>query len=392
MKLEKCKLLVLIIVYSLTLSVSQVNAGGLSDEEILGSSLYSDTNLSLNRNQACASCHDLDRVKLADGSKFPAPGFVDPINVISGSPTSAGSVAGRFGNLNAPSVGYAAFSPTFFFNAVDGLWVGGQFWNGRAATLEEQAKQPFLNPVEMAMPSPWAVISVIKENLDYVEAFLNIYGFDLNTVPYNPLAPASEIAPASVDAAFQLTVNAIAAFERTSTFNQFSSKFDAVALGLASYTAQEQAGRTLFESKAQCSLCHVLDPATGPDGALYPAVFTDFTYDNIGIPRNLSIPGIPTADIGLSATTGDPGDDGKHKVMSLRNIELTAPYGHNGFFRTLEHIVHFYNTRDVPGAGWAPPEVVANVNVTELGNLGLTPEEEQAVVAFMKTLTDGYVP
>jgi len=119
-------------------------------------------------------------------------------------------------------------------------------------------------------------------------------------------------------------------------------------------------------------------------------VFTDVTYENIGVPRTTSIHGNPTPDIGLSATTGDAGDDGKHKVMSLRNIELTAPYGHNGYFRTLAHIVHFYNTRDVVSEGWAAPEVSATVNTSELGNLGLNHEEEHAIVAFLKTLTDGF--
>jgi cytochrome c peroxidase len=76
--------------------------------------------------------------------------------------------------------------------------------------------------------------------------------------------------------------------------------------------------------------------------------------------------------------------------MSLRNIAATPPYAHNGYFATLEDVVHFYNTRDVADAGWPAPEVTQNVNTDELGNLGLTAEEEAAIVAFLKTLTDGY--
>ena len=89
---------------------------------------------------------------------------------------------------------------------------------------------------------------------------------------------------------------------------------------------------------------------------------------------------------------------GKHKVPTLRNVDkrptpdLVKAYGHNGYFKSLEDVVHFYNTRDVPGEGWPPPEVANNVNTAELGNLGLSPREEAAIVAFMKTLTDGYVP
>ena len=87
---------------------------------------------------------------------------------------------------------------------------------------------------------------------------------------------------------------------------------------------------------------------------------------------------------------------GKHKVPTLRNVDkrpdpsFVKAYGHNGFFKSLEEIVHFYNTRDVEK--WPAPEVEDNVNRDELGNLGLTPEEEAAIVAFMKTLTDGYTP
>jgi hypothetical protein len=89
-------------------------------------------------------------------------------------------------------------------------------------------------------------------------------------------------------------------------------------------------------------------------------------------------------------------NDGKHKVPSLRNVDkrpsknFTKAYGHNGYFKSLEEIVHFYNTRDV--ADWPAPEVSTNVNDEELGNLGLTLQEEAAIVAFMKTLSDGYDP
>jgi len=373
-----------------TLVTCTAIASDLTTEQKLGKLLYKDESLSLNGNQSCETCHSLSKVKLADESEFPAPGFVDPDNVTTRSVVSDGSNPALFGGLNAPSAGYAAFSPTFFFDEAEGLWIGGQFWNGRAATLEDQAKGPFLNPVEMAMPSRWAVISVIKNNDYYVSLFNAVYGFDLNAVPSNPMAASDDAAPASVYEAYDLMASAIAAFERSYVFNKFNSKFDAVEAGLATYTAQEQAGRELFVGKAQCVLCHVMDPAIGPDGNEYPPVFTDFTYDNIGVPRATSIPGNPAPDIGLGATTGDPSDNGKHKVMSLRNIEMTAPYGHNGYFQTLEHIVHFYNTRDLPEEGWAQPEVAENVNVSELGNLGLTREEELALVAFLKTLTDGY--
>jgi len=158
----------------------------------------------------------------------------------------------------------------------------------------------------------------------------------------------------------------------------------------------------------------VLLPAlTGPNGE--PPLFTDFTYDNIGMPKNPMNP-FYYAPPSVNPDRGqwiDPGlggflkaagyppevyepEWGKQKVPTLRNVdkrpypEFVKAFGHNGFFKSLEQIVHFYNTRDVEM--WPPPEVAENVNTDELGNLGLTADEEAALVAFMKTLTDGYTP
>ena len=136
----------------------------LTDEQQLGKLLYEDKNLSLNRNQSCASCHSLKPVHQKNAFSKLVPGFVDPENVKNGTPVSSGSIPGATGALNAPSVGYAAFSPLFHWDEAEGLYVGGQFWNGRASNLTEQAKGPFLNPVEMAMPNEWSVVSRLKEN------------------------------------------------------------------------------------------------------------------------------------------------------------------------------------------------------------------------------------
>ena len=162
-------------------------------------------------------------------------------------------------------------------------------------------------------------------------------------------------------------------------------------------------------------------PATSPTAS--SPLFTDYTFDNLGIPKNPENPvyhGNPGfVDPGLGgflATRSDyaayaAANMGKHKVPTLRNVGLGLPavtkaYGHNGYFKTLEGIVNFYNTRDVkptcPGAYtevealaagcWPAPEVPANVNTAELGNLGLSPDEEAAIVAFLKALSDGYQP
>ena len=138
-----------------------------------------------------------------------------------------------------------------------------------------------------------------------------------------------------------------------------------------------------------------MSPDWSPDGTV-PPVFTDFTYDNLGVPKNEEYPLTGAeVDLGLGPVVGDPAENGKFKVMTVRNIGLTGPYAHNGLFKRLKDIVHFYNTRDVPGAlkkgaDWDPPEYPDTMNTDELGNLGLSDDDEDALVEFMKTLTDGF--
>lgn len=343
---------------------------GMTAEQQLGMSLYCDRNLSINRNQSCASCH------------LPAAGFDDPDSNL---PVSQGSILSKFGGRNAPSAAYAAFAPAFSMNA-DGLWEGGQFWDGRVNNLAEQAAGPPLNPVEMAMPDKKSVVKRLAENQNYVTAFRTLYGINLKN-------------PAQTDAAYAKMAKAIGEFERSRRFNRFNSRLDFFLAGQATPTNQEQRGWDLFIGKAKCSLCHLID--MNPDGT--PPLLTDFTYDNLGLPYNpkiAALQGVPSLppDLGLGARI--LGEDGKFKVMSLRNIAVTAPYGHNGYFKTLRDIVHFYNTRDVlaecssvpqpiPGQNcWPVPEVPLNVNTSELGNLGLSPGEEDDLVAFLKTFTD----
>ncbi|MFO1478043.1 MAG: cytochrome c peroxidase [Verrucomicrobiota bacterium] len=377
-------------------------APAITDEQSLGAALYSDPNLSLNRNQSCASCHSLAPVLSG------APGFVDPDNVTNATAVSKGSVEGRFGTLNAPSAAYAAFSPAFHWDGVEGLYVGGQFWNGRAANLQAQAAQPFLNPSEMALPSKWAFVSRLRQNRSYRAAFETIYGIKLESIPGREGAPAKAKAPAGVPSAYDAATKAIAEFEKSRLFNRFTSKFDFYLAGTTELSPEEKRGLDLFNGKARCAACHVSEPTLATDGTPFPPLFTDFTYDNIGVPRNTRIPGNPEPNPGLGGrediAARSPGGSelGKHKVMSLRNIAITPPYAHNGVFTSLEQITHFYNTRDVldrldseqdPAfgvTGWPAPEVPETVNADELGNLGLTDEEEAAVVLFMKTLTDGY--
>lgn len=363
----------------------------LTVEQKLGKKLYFDKRLSINQNQSCGSCH------------HPLFGFADPNRRL---PVSEGSVAGLFGGRNAPSSAYAAFSPFFFWDGVAGLYVGGQFWDGRANTLAAQAAGPPLNPVEMAMPDKAAVVQVLANDPLYVRLFKRVYRMNLvsavRTVP-------------GVQSAYDLMAKAIGEYEKTPELNAFTSKFDYFSNNLVQLTAQEANGLALFNGKGQCALCHLSTPSIAPDGVgTIPPLFTDFTYDNLGAPKNMRIPAYQAdpllVDNGLGGRADIAARDpngfqlGKFKVMTVRNIAVTPPYGHNGVFRTLKEIVHFYNTRDTLGAVcadnldpnfgvtcWPAPEVIQNMNVTELGNLLLTDQEENDIVAFLQTLTDGYL-
>jgi len=378
-------------------------------EEKLGQKLFTDINLSINRNQSCESCHSLSRIEVPTKTKSglfkikkqPTRGFVDPENVQNGTSVANGSVARKFGSLNPPSIGYAAFSPEFHWDGE--LFIGGQFWNGRASNLVEQAQEPFLNPVEMGMPTKWSVIQRLQENASYRSIFKKIYDIKLKEIKEGDVA---------VSEAFKAMTQAIAEFERSPKFNRFDSKFDFEAAGITQYNKSEQRGADLFDSTAQCGLCHVTEGIAGNNT---PSLLTDFSYDNLGVPANPQIPDSPDADTGL---LGNPKLDdvrgetslvsevqGRHKVMSLRNIELTAPYMHNGVFKTLEEVIHFYNTRDVlpkctepadiSNSGfaktcWPSGEFNTTKNVSELGALGLSEQDEADLVAYLKTFTDNY--
>lgn len=348
----------------------------------LGRLLYFDQNLSINRNQSCASCHA-------------PPGFVDPENTLDpvNSVVSLGSFRDLNGGRNSPSAGYAAFSPLFHWDASNASYVGGQFWDGRANTLTDQAKGPFLNPVEMAMPDARSVLERLTDDMshnrrNYVSLFAEVYGVNLEDVDLLN----NEV---YVNSVYDMLAEAIATFESSKTLNKFSSKYDHWLAGLAELSDVEQQGLELFNGKGNCSVCHSSGTQVSVDGKIIPPVFSNFTYDNIGIPKSTNpLIADQPVDYGLGGRADvaavDPQGDqlGKFKVMSLRNIAITPPYGHNGYFATLEDIVHFLNTRDVEA--WPAAEVPQNVNTDKLGDLGLTAEEEAAIVAFLKTLTDGY--
>ena len=368
-------------------SVSTPAEPALSDTARLGELIFKDESLSASGRIACQTCHDP-----AHGHAGPPPDPVSP-----GGP----ELADR-GLRNSPSIRYASFTPAFRFEA-DGTPVGGFFRDGRAASLADQAHRPFFDAREMAIPT----VEILTQKLRsaaYVSEFMRIFGADVFDDPQRALDSA----------AFALARYQI----EDPDFHRFNSRYDAFLAGTGTLTPQELRGLALFNdpAKGNCAACHPSARAT--DGS--PPLFTDFTYDNLGVPRNPDIPVNAEPgyyDLGLCGpqrTSLSHRRDlcGAFKVPSLRNVALTAPYFHNGRFQTLEEVVAFYVRRDTNPEEWyptgangvekfddLPPELRRNVNTTEApynrlpgGSPALSPEEIADVVAFLETLSDGDTP
>lgn len=383
-------------------------AAKLTPIEELGKKLFFDTNLSTPPGQSCAACHD------------PVDGWTGPTENPSG--VYEGALKGRFGNRKPPSSGYAGDSPIFFLDK-EGNFVGGMFWDGRAMGAElkdplaEQAGGPFLNPLEQNNPDKKAVVQKVKSS-GYASLFAQTWKVKAEDWDKN------------VDKIYEYICRSIAAFERSEEVNLFNSKFDlfwknvsvknlkAAAINSANWKnyanlgldEAELKGLMLFNTKGKCSQCHILEPGPGNK----PPVLTDYTYDNLGVPKNPANPfytmdkkfnpeGKNWVDLGLGGHLKSMPQHakyaeqnmGKHKVPTLRNVDLrqnpnfVKVYMHNGVFKSLKEVVHFYNARDL--GNFPPPEVKANMNTDEMGDLGLTDEEENAIVAFLKTLSDQFV-
>lgn len=334
-----------------------------SDKEVLGKLIFNDTTLSEPVGQSCATCHDR------------STGFSDERHRA----VSQGAVSGLYSQRNSMSICYVKYVPGLHYDDSDSTYVGGLFWDGRSPSLQHQAGIPLLNPVEMGNTDKRMVVEKVKRAAYYPQ-LVDIYGDTDN-----------------VDSIFEYITDAMAVYESSYEISPFTSKFDAYIRGKCQLTAQEKRGMDLFQDKGQCANCHIMEP----DERAHRVLFTDFTYDNLGIPVNPDNPhhNVParyflltsdSLDLGLGSIVKVENENGKFRVPTLRNIELTAPYGHNGYFKTLEDIVHFYNVRDA-GNEFPQAEYPATVNREELGNLELTVDEEEDIVAFMKTLTDGFM-
>lgn len=351
----------------------------------LGELLFFDPMLSLNQTQSCATCHDPSDAfsdgRTASNSGLPLPGFA-----------SLGDDGRSFGNRNTPTATYANTSPEFHFDDKLKKYVGGQFWDGRAATLAEQAGGPPLNPVEMNMPDEHAVVERLAAHPVYAQAFKNIYGADIFS--------NSDTADGQSLAAYAAMTDAIASFENTDRFASYDSKYDKFLRGEYELTVLEDLGRTLFFSEANvnCSTCHSLKRE---DAEQEP--FTNHQYRNIGTPSNpklIAHNNLPAdyIDHGLleNPAVTDKQYDGKFKTPTLRNVAVTAPYMHNGVFNDLRTVVLFYDKHNNPartlnpetGKPWAAAEVPATVDTKELRAPILTDRKVDALVAFMRILTD----
>ncbi|HVT34871.1 MAG TPA: cytochrome c peroxidase [Nevskiaceae bacterium] len=359
----------------------------LSPAARLGQKLFNDVSLSASGAQSCATCHVPAHAHAgSDGRAVPL----------------GGPAMGTQGFRNAPSLRYLSGNTKFLF-AADGTPTGGFAWDGRAASLGEQARTPLLAAHEMDNVDAAHFAQKLRRAA-YVDEFRQLYG-----------APVLD----DDESVFEHAADALGRFEiEAREFHPYDSKYDAVLAGRARLTAQEARGRQLFDDpqKGNCASCH---PSKTVDGQ--PPLFTDFTYDALGVPRNAEIPA--TADSGYF-DLGLCGPDrkdlaarrelcGKFKVPTLRNVALTAPYFHNGYFKTLEDAVAFYARRDTSPEQWyprdaqgrvqkfndLPPELRGNVNVDEVpynrkaGDApALSPQDIDDIVTFLQTLTDGWTP
>jgi cytochrome c peroxidase len=428
--------------------------------EQLGKDMLYDDTMSNPVGYACATCH-APSTGLSTG--------LESIVNLRGGP-QPGVVPGRFGPRKPMSYGYAAFSPEGpYFDTQNAVWIGGNFWDGRAFDTSVQAQGPPINPDEMnntpvgTAPNQFPPLLVEKlKHRPYTPLIKKIYGKDVFT-KYTPRQ------------IFEIWGEAIAAFEASGEVCQFSSKYDASKFGVpaqSKYTlsASEERGRVLYFGQGQCFQCH---SSLGLPGVQIETegknTFTMYCFANIGVPKNPGNPfyeetdpisnptgfnplGRNFVDFGLGGNAvgsldgtkffnSTPGDilqfRGLFQTPTTRNVDVrpdptfVKAYMHNGVLKSLQQVVHFYNTRNIavnasgqqvafdlrngPPSGftaiWPPPEVLDNVqNVAgftpaqaaamgttgvtaengQVGNLGLTPSQETDLVNFLKILSDGF--
>jgi len=349
-----------------------------------------------------------------------------------------GAIHGLFGKRRPQTVAYVGSSPVLHIETKDHVttFVGGSFWDGRATGLRlkdplaEPAQGPLLNPVEQALPDSACAIQRVCSG-SYASLYRRLSpgiceSPDLAAVRCREGQPAN-VGPKArrlIATGFDTIARAVDAYEESPEVSAYSSKYDAWKAGKAELSVQELAGLAVFTGKGKCANCHVETASPGDTKAL----FTDFTYDNLGVPRNPANPlyqqranalGLRWVDGGLGGFLETQPrwrkyakeNMGRMKVPTLRNVDkrpsptFVKSYMHNGYFTSLQAVACFYNTRDlrprcanaitpesqaVAQGCWPEPAVAQTVNRAELGNLKLTADEEQALVTFMQSLSDGF--
>ena len=354
--------------------------------EWIGERIFFDARLSEPAGVSCASCHEPSRAFTGDNSS--------KLGVARGSKPES------LGTRNTPTLMYLATAPEFKFVEREGkrVPVGGFFWDGRAATREAQAKEPLLNPLEMNNAGAKMIVSKVAA-ADYAPLVRRAFGANVF---------------ADTERAFDAIAISLAAFQSSAPFSPFTSKFDSVVRGNAKFTEREERGFGLFtiRQKGNCAECHTVDrDSKDPRDSL----FTNFGYHALGLAREASIPRNADksfVDMGLCGPHRIDAPDGKKwcgffKTPTLRNIEVTAPYMHNGRFTTLRDAVAFYATRDTDPDRWYPKGRFDDLPAELHGNVdrdtppyhrenrkrpALNDEEIDDIVVFLKTLTDAWKP
>jgi cytochrome c peroxidase len=447
---------------------------GTAAVETLGKLMNFDEHMSVNQDMACSFCH------------MPYAGYSGSIPSVNLTMVAyPGSVHFRAGKRTAQRYTYAAFFPVLQFNAEQGTFFGGNFWDSRATGYlirsadAEQAQFPPVDALEMGMPDTACVVFRLSK-AKYRPLFEQVWGagsFDISwpantaqicSTPNGASQLGGSATPLHLSPEDRTRANtvynewglSIDAFEQSVAVSAFSSKFDAFLAGKYTMTADEMAGYNLFRGKGNCNSCHLDGRPTASPGAEGTGtaankapLFTCFGSANLGLPKNTSVAfyfetkpdgvgltpnpeGFAFTDNGLGTflrsgfgSAPNPNSawiqfasasDGKMQTSTARNVALTprkcptteapGPYYqkeffHNGYIKSLKQLVHFYNTRDVfpadvesgncpPGTVekvncWPRPEVPQNVDMT-VGNLHLTDQEENQIVKFLETLSDGF--
>ena len=369
---------------------TEIVADVIDTKEKLGKALFFDANISRNRETSCATCHD------------PKHGFIDARfsedgvdqNIFIDGAFSVGDDGISLGGRNAPTASYAMFSPTF--SKSDDVYIGGQFHDGRADTLKAQAGGPPLDSAEMQMEDKSSVVDRLKENEEYITAFKLLY---------------SESIFDDINATYDSMMESIAKFEKTDEFAPFNSKYDQWKEGTYTFSDLEETGYALFFSNANtnCATCHTLNSSSE---AISKEMFTNYEYENIGTPRNITAmdaraalglqdTNATFAGLGGTVKTSDTNWEshlGKTKVPTLRNVAVTAPYMNNGVFKELRTVLKFYDHMAALGDNPINPETLENwvandnnqtINHTVLQETkALSAVKIRALEAFLRTLTD----